>query len=48
MYESLWTFPGGVLGEFDRLRRELDDVFGNAALKAQVVTCTPADAAARP
>lgn len=28
MYESLWSFPGGVLGEFDRLRRELDDVFG--------------------
>jgi HSP20 family protein len=29
MYESLWNFPGGVWGEFDRLRRELDDVFGN-------------------
>jgi HSP20 family protein len=31
MYESLWSFPGGVLGEFDRLRRELDDVFGASA-----------------
>lgn len=32
MYESLWSFPGGVIGEFDRLRRELDDVFtGNGA-----------------
>jgi HSP20 family protein len=31
MYESLWSFPGGVLGEFDRLRRELDDVFGAGA-----------------
>ena len=30
MYESLWNFPGGVWGEFDRLRRELDDVFGNS------------------
>jgi len=29
MYESLWNFPGGVWSEFDRLRRELDDVFGN-------------------
>lgn len=27
MYESLWSFPGGLLGEFDRLRREMDDVF---------------------
>lgn len=31
MYESLWSFPGGMLGEFDRLRRELDDVFGASA-----------------
>jgi HSP20 family protein len=29
MYESLWNFPGGMWSEFDRLRRELDDVFGN-------------------
>jgi len=29
MYESLWSFPGGVWGDFDRLRRELDDIFGN-------------------
>lgn len=31
MYESLWSFPGGVLGEFDRLRRELDDALGASA-----------------
>lgn len=31
MYETLWSFPGGVLGEFDRLRRELDDVFNASA-----------------
>jgi len=30
MYETLWSFPGGVLGEFERLRRELDDVFGGS------------------
>ena len=28
MYESLLNFPGGLFGEFDRLRREFDDVFG--------------------
>jgi len=28
MYESLLNFPGSVFGDFDRLRRELDDVFG--------------------
>jgi HSP20 family protein len=31
MYESLWSFPGGVWGDFDRLRRELDDIFGNGS-----------------
>jgi HSP20 family protein len=31
MYESLWSFPGGAWGDFDRLRRELDDVFGNGS-----------------
>jgi HSP20 family protein len=30
MYESLWSFPGGAWGEFERLRRELDDVFGGS------------------
>ena len=28
MYESLLNFPGAFFGEFERLRRELDDVFG--------------------
>src|ERR1700741_1626301 len=41
MYESLWTFPGGVLGEFDRLRRELDDVFGNAGLPSSIRSAAP-------
>lgn len=27
MYESMLNFPGGLLGEFDRLRRQMDDVF---------------------
>jgi len=28
MYESLLNFPGSLFGEFDRLRRELDEAFG--------------------
>ncbi len=28
MYESMLNFPNGLFGQFDRLRRELDDVFG--------------------
>jgi HSP20 family protein len=27
MYESLLNFPGSLFGEFDRLRRDLDDAF---------------------
>lgn len=27
MYESLLSLPGGLFGEFDRLRRQMDDVF---------------------
>jgi HSP20 family protein len=32
LYESVFSFPGGVFGEFDRLRRELDEVFGSVGL----------------
>ncbi|HET9645330.1 MAG TPA: Hsp20/alpha crystallin family protein, partial [Burkholderiaceae bacterium] len=31
MYESYWNFPGGLFGEVDRLRRELDEVFGTTS-----------------
>jgi HSP20 family protein len=42
MYESLWSFPGGMLGEFDRLRRELDDVFGaSAGLPSSIRSAAP-------
>ena len=27
MYESLLNFPGGLFGEFDRLRRQMDEAF---------------------
>ena len=33
MYESLLTFPGGVFSEFERLRRQMDDVFGSSACR---------------
>ena len=36
MYESLLNFPNGLFGEFDRLRRELDDVFGASALPSSI------------
>ena len=41
MYESLWTFPGGALGEFGRLRRELDDVFGSAGAPSSIRSAAP-------
>ena len=28
MYESMLNFPGSMFIEFDRLRRDLDDLFG--------------------
>lgn len=30
MYGSLLNFPGGAFGDFERLRRELDEVFSGA------------------
>jgi HSP20 family protein len=41
MYESLWSFPGGVLGEFERLRRELDDVFGGSGVPSSIRSAAP-------
>lgn len=41
MYESLWSFPGGVLGEFERLRRELDDVFGGSGMPSSIRSAAP-------
>ena len=31
MYGSLLSFPGGLFGEFDRLRRQLDEAFESVA-----------------
>jgi HSP20 family protein len=41
MYESLWSFPGGVMGDFDRLRRELDDVFSPHSLAGSIRSVAP-------
>ena len=31
MYESMLSFPGGLFGDLERLRREFDDAFGQPA-----------------
>ena len=36
LYESVFSLPGGLFGEFDRLRRELDDAFGSVGLPASI------------
>lgn len=36
MYESLLNFPNGLFGEFERLRRELDDAFGASGLPSSI------------
>jgi HSP20 family protein len=41
MYESLWFQPGSLFAEFDRLRREVDDMFGLAALPASIRSAAP-------
>jgi HSP20 family protein len=41
MYGSLLNFPGAFFGEFDRLRRELDDVFGFAGAPASIRSVAP-------
>lgn len=36
MFASLLNHPGNVFGQFDRLRRELDDVFGVPGLPSSI------------
>ncbi|MDN3922608.1 Hsp20/alpha crystallin family protein [Roseateles violae] len=36
MYASLWSQPGIWFGQFERLRRELDDVFGTPGLPSSI------------
>jgi HSP20 family protein len=41
MYESMLNFPSGLFGEFERLRRELDDVFGVPGLPSSIRSVAP-------
>jgi HSP20 family protein len=36
MYESLLTSPGGVFGDFERLRREFDSAFGTFGVPTSI------------
>ena len=36
MYESMLNYPGSLFGHFERLRRELDDVFGGPTLASSI------------
>ncbi len=36
MFDSMMNFPGSLYGQFDRLRRELDDVFGTAGMPSSI------------
>ncbi|RZL02043.1 MAG: Hsp20/alpha crystallin family protein [Rubrivivax sp.] len=41
MYPSLQSFPSGVFGDFERLRRELDDVFGLGSAPTSIRSAGP-------
>jgi HSP20 family protein len=41
MYESLLSFPGAYFGEFERLRRELDDVFNASGVPTSIRSVAP-------
>ena len=36
MYPSMIDIPGSLFGQFDRLRRELDDVFGDSGVPSSI------------
>jgi HSP20 family protein len=41
MYESILFQPNNLFGQFERLRRELDDVFGVSGLPASIRSVAP-------
>ena len=41
MYESILNQPYGLFGQFERLRRELDDVFGASGLPNSIRSVAP-------
>jgi HSP20 family protein len=43
MYEPMLNFPGGLFGEFERLSRELDDIFGVSSLPSSIRSVAPGE-----
>jgi HSP20 family protein len=41
MYESILNHPNSLFGQFERLRRELDDVFGVTGLPSSIRSVAP-------
>ena len=41
MYASILNHPNSLFGQFDRLRRELDDMFGIAGLPSSIRSVAP-------
>jgi len=41
MYESILNQPNSLFGQFERLRRELDDVFGVSGLPSSIRSVAP-------
>ena len=41
MYESILNHPNSLYGQFERLRRELDDVFGVSGLPSSIRSVAP-------
>jgi HSP20 family protein len=41
MFGSLLSFPGGLFGDFERLRRELDDVFAPVGQPSSIRSAAP-------
>ena len=46
MYESILNQPSSLFGQFDRLRRELDDMFGVSGLPSSIRSVAPGTAPA--
>lgn len=41
MYVSLWNQPNSLFGQFEQLRRELDEAFGVSGLPSSIRSVTP-------
>ncbi len=41
MYESMLNFPDSLFGQYERLRRELDDTFGGTGLPNSIRSVVP-------